>query len=108
MQKAAQEQFAKQSHRYGRGHVLENIEDVRDAGGEHFLLPQAKVLDAATGGGHTGCIWRVWGMKSRWRTSRSRCCSARRKTAAERGLTVQTRQHSAWSNSPTPMKRLIW
>ena len=31
IQRLAQEQFAKQSHRYGQGHILENVEDVRAA-----------------------------------------------------------------------------
>jgi hypothetical protein len=29
--KAAQEQFARQSHRYGQGHILEDIADVQAA-----------------------------------------------------------------------------
>ena len=31
VQQAAQEQFARRSHRYGHGHILENVEDVREA-----------------------------------------------------------------------------
>ena len=54
VQQAAQEQFARQSHRYGRGHILENVEDVR-AGIEPLGLPRgSRVLDVATGAGHTG------------------------------------------------------
>ncbi|MCI0745048.1 MAG: class I SAM-dependent methyltransferase [Verrucomicrobia subdivision 3 bacterium] len=54
IQRAAQEQFGRQSHRYGRGHILENIEDVRAAIDPLDLKPGMKALDVATGGGHTG------------------------------------------------------
>ena len=38
IQKASQEQFARQSHRYGQGHILENVADVQAALGS-FTLP---------------------------------------------------------------------
>ena len=47
VQKAAQEQFAKQSHRYGRGHVLENIEDLRSAQERVLSQLQSQVRDLA-------------------------------------------------------------
>src|SRR3954454_13751859 len=56
VQRSAQEQFARQSHRYGKGHILENVDDVR-AAVTHIPIPaRAKVLDVATGGGHTGLL----------------------------------------------------
>lgn len=54
VQRAAQEQFARQSGRYGKGHILENVADVAEALAGISLPPVADVLDVATGGGHTG------------------------------------------------------
>src|SRR4051794_8203850 len=54
IQRKAQEQFARQSQRYGRGHILENTDDVALAVGQLNLPSGARVLDVATGGGHTG------------------------------------------------------
>ena len=52
VQRASQNQFARQSDRYGKGHILENVDDVR-AALTHIAMPsQARVLDVATGGGH--------------------------------------------------------
>src|ERR1044071_9393750 len=56
VQRAAQEQFARQSDRYGKGHILENVEDVRAALAHVTLPARARVLDVATGGGHTGLL----------------------------------------------------
>lgn len=95
VQKAAQEQFAKQSHRYGRGHVLENIEDVRDAIARISPPPRAQVLDVATGGGHTGLFLAGLGHDVTLADIAQPMLERAAKAAAERGLTVQTRQHSA-------------
>ena len=57
IQRAAQEQFGKQSHRYAKGHVLENIEDVVAAAAHLHLPDQARALDIATGAGHTGLFF---------------------------------------------------
>jgi hypothetical protein len=54
VQSAAQEQFGKQSHRYGKGHILQNVEDVIAASSRMTLPTVADVLDVATGAGHTG------------------------------------------------------
>ena len=47
IQRAAQEQFARQSQRYGRGHILENVEDITAALQRMSLLPGARALDIA-------------------------------------------------------------
>jgi ubiquinone/menaquinone biosynthesis C-methylase UbiE len=95
VQKAAQEQFAKQSHRYGRGHVLENIEDVQKAVAAIPLPPGAQVLDVATGGGHTGLYLASLGHNVTLADIAQPMLERAAKTAAERGLTVQTQQHAA-------------
>src|SRR4051812_5359235 len=95
VQKAAQEQFARQSHRYGRGHILENVEDVRAALKFVRLPPKAKFLDVATGGGHTGLYLASLGHDVTLADIALPMLERAAKTAAERGLTVQTSQHAA-------------
>ena len=95
VQKAAQEQFARQSHRYGRGHILENIEDVQRALEIIRLPSRARVLDVATGGGHTGLYLASLGHDVTLADIARPMLERAAKTAAERGLTVQTREHAA-------------
>ena len=97
VQKAAQEQFGKQSHRYGKGHVLENVDDVREALNHMSLPTPAKVLDVATGGGHTGLLLASLGHDVTLADIAQPMLERVAKTAAERGLSVTTRQHSAES-----------
>src|SRR2546426_844395 len=54
IQQAAQSQFSKQSQRYGHGHILENVEDAKAATETIGLSPGSRVLDVATGAGHSG------------------------------------------------------
>jgi ubiquinone/menaquinone biosynthesis C-methylase UbiE len=95
IQHAAQEQFQKQSHRYAKGHILENTQDVA-AALEGLALPAgAEALDVATGAGHTAfCLARAG-----FRVTASDLTPAMlqrvREGAAERGLEIETRQHSA-------------
>src|SRR5437870_3474909 len=63
VQRASQEQFARRSHRYGKGHILENVDDVREAVKLMSLPQRAEVLDMATGGGHTGLFLASLGHK---------------------------------------------
>src|SRR5579884_1993896 len=95
VQKAAQEQFAKQSHRYGRGHILENVEDVRAAVEQLKLPSTARVLDVATGGGHTGLFLASLGHEVILTDIAQPMLERAAKTAAERGFKVDTRQHAA-------------
>jgi len=54
IQEAAREQFARQSHRYAKGHILEDVSDVVRAL-QHVELPaRAKFWTLATGAGNTG------------------------------------------------------
>ena len=54
IQRSAQEQFDRQSERYGRGHILADTADV--AAVLAHIRPGAgrRALDVATGAGHTG------------------------------------------------------
>src|SRR3954463_9033210 len=57
IQRASSEQFGRQSRHYAKGHVLENVDDIRAAVGYMALPAKAKVLDVATGAGHTGLFF---------------------------------------------------
>jgi ubiquinone/menaquinone biosynthesis C-methylase UbiE len=95
VQQAAQEQFARQSHRYGQGHILENIEDVRIAIASLELPAKARVLDLATGGGHTGLYLASLGHEVALADIAQPMLERAARAAVERGLSVQTRQHAA-------------
>jgi SAM-dependent methyltransferase len=95
VQLAAREQFARQSHRYGRGHVLENVEDVARALQFISLPAKARVLDVATGAGHTGLYLAGLGHDLTLGDIAEPMLERAAKTAAGRGLPVQTRQHPA-------------
>lgn len=95
IQRASQEQFARQSDRYGRGHILQNVDDVR-AALAHLALPQrADVLDVATGGGHTGIFFASLGHHVTLSDLTPAMLERASALARERGCSVHTRQHSA-------------
>ncbi len=95
IQLAAQQQFDRQSERYGKGHVLSDISDVRDALGRLTWLKPGRALDVATGAGHTGLYLASVG----WQVTLADISAAMLErvsaTAHERGLHVETRQHAA-------------
>src|SRR5437762_11918476 len=95
IQRAAQEQFARQSARYGRGHILENIDDVAAALKEIPLPEKAAVLDVATGGGHTGLYLASLGHDVTLADLVQPMLERAARAAAERGLRVQTCLHPA-------------
>ena len=95
IQRAAQEQFGKQSERYGRGHILEEVEDVEAAIQPLNLKAGCTVLDVATGGGHTGLYLAGLGHHVTLADIAEPMLERAAKTAFERGLSVQTRQHAA-------------
>lgn len=95
IQLAAQEQFAKQSTRYGRGHILENIADVEAALAPLNLPAGLTALDVATGGGHTGVYLASLGHKVTVTDIAEPMLRRASELAASRGLSVETRQHPA-------------
>jgi ubiquinone/menaquinone biosynthesis C-methylase UbiE len=95
VQKASQKQFARQSHRYGRGHILENVQDITAALRSVTLPKPAKVLDVATGAGHTGLYIASLGHQVTLADIAQPMLERARQTARERGLEVETRQHPA-------------
>jgi ubiquinone/menaquinone biosynthesis C-methylase UbiE len=95
VQQAAQEQFARQSRNYGRSHILADVSDL-EAALEGVALPsRARVLDVATGGGHTGLHLASLGHDVICTDLAAPMLERVQEAARERGLTVQTRQHPA-------------
>jgi len=95
IQHAAQEQFQKQSHRYARGHILENTQDL-SAALEGIAIPAGgEALDVATGAGHAAfCLARA-GLRVTASDLTPAMLQRVREGAAERGLDIRTREHSA-------------
>jgi SAM-dependent methyltransferase len=95
VQQAAADQFSKQSHRYGKGHILEDVSDL-GAALEHLQLPaRARVLDVATGGGHTGLFFASLGHVVTLADISTAMLQRATELAAARGLSVTTQQHPA-------------
>lgn len=95
VQRAAQEQFAKQSRRYGAGHILADVSDVTAALESLPLPTPSRVLDVATGAGHTGLYLASLGHEVSCADLTDPMLERVREAAAERGLRVETRQHPA-------------
>jgi ubiquinone/menaquinone biosynthesis C-methylase UbiE len=97
IQRTAQEHFDRQSDRYGQGHILSDVSDVKDALGRLTWLKPGRALDVATGAGHTGLCLADGG----WQVTLADLSTAmleRASAAAQRrGLRVETRQHAAES-----------
>lgn len=93
-QRAAQEQFSKQSTRYGKGHILENVADVEEAAALLTLpIPAARVLDVACGAGHTGLYFAAQGHAVTCADLSPAMLQRTREAAATRGLNIETREH---------------
>ena len=95
VQQAAQEQFARQSRNYGRSHILADVSDVAAALEKIPLPPRARVLDVATGAGHTGLHLASLGHDVTCADIAAPMLDRVREAAQERGLVVETRQHPA-------------
>jgi len=94
-QRAAQEQFSKQSQRYGKGHILENVQDVAEALGYIRLPERALVLDVACGAGHTGLHLASLGHTVTCADLSPAMLERTRENAIARNLTIETAQHPA-------------
>lgn len=95
IQRAASDQFARQSHRYGKGHILEDVTDVVAALDGIALPARARVLDVATGGGHTGLHLASLGHDVTLSDLTDAMLDRARELAESRGLSVKTVRHSA-------------
>lgn len=95
VQQAASEQFGRQSHRYGKGHILEDVADVQAALQGITLPTRARVLDVATGAGHTGLLLARLGHEVTLSDLTGPMLQRAREAALERGLSVHFCQHPA-------------
>lgn len=95
VQNAAREQFGRQSGRYGSGHILENVDDIREAIEGLSLAQPSRVLDVATGGGHTGLFFASLGHEVTLADIAEPMLERAAASARERGLRVTTRCHAA-------------
>jgi len=95
IQLAAQQQFDRQSERYGKGHILSDVSDVRDALGHLDWLKPGRALDVATGAGHTGLYLASVGWQVTLADISGNMLERVAATAREHGLHVETRQHAA-------------
>src|SRR4051794_104373 len=95
IQQAAQEQFARQSTKYGAGHILADVSDVQAALETITLPPRAQVLDVACGAGHTGLHLASLGHDVTLSDLAEPMLERVREAAESRGLSIQTRQHAA-------------
>ena len=94
IQQKAQEQFDRQSAKYGKGHILADVSDV-DAIVKRLNRPVGKALDVSTGGGHTGLYLASQGWQVTLADISAAMLENARVTATERGLSVDTRLHAA-------------
>lgn len=94
-QLAARDQFARQSQHYGKGHVLQRVDDLEAALPWLRLPASATVLDVATGGGHTGLFFAKLGHQVTVSDLTQSMLDNAAQAAAELGLAVSTRLHPA-------------
>ncbi|HYF36325.1 MAG TPA: class I SAM-dependent methyltransferase, partial [Prosthecobacter sp.] len=95
VQRASQEQFARQSRHYGQGHILEKVGDIEAALQDLDLPPRARVLDVATGAGHTGLFFASLGHDVTLSDIAAPMLTTAEETAAKRGIKVTTQTHPA-------------
>lgn len=93
-QEAARTQFDKQSHRYGKSHILADVSDV-DALLALVDSRPGVALDIATGGGHTGLRLAELGWKVTCADIAQGMLDRVSEGANERGLSIETRLHPA-------------
>lgn len=95
IQLASQRQFASRSSNYGAGHILADVRDVESALAHTRLPAIARVLDVATGGGHTGLHLASLGHSVTLADLTAQMLERASEAAAARGLQVEVRQHPA-------------
>lgn len=94
-QRAAQEQFDRQSERYGRSHLLADTSDI-DATVRRLDLPaRGRALDIATGGGHCGLWLARKGFLVTLADVSQRMLENASRLLDEEGYLCETRQHPA-------------
>lgn len=94
---ASREQFDRRAACYGTAHILNDTSDVADALRELDSAGAAldPALDVATGAGHTAVHLASRGLRVTAADLSSSMLAQTARLVAERGVTVQTEQHSA-------------
>jgi ubiquinone/menaquinone biosynthesis C-methylase UbiE len=95
IQQASQAQFDRQSSRYGKTHILAQVDDVEKGLEKVPASSGKKALDVATGGGHTGLYLAAHGYEVTLADLAEGMLKQASLLAAERGLSVEVRQHAA-------------
>jgi ubiquinone/menaquinone biosynthesis C-methylase UbiE len=96
LQESARAQFDRQSARYGKGHILAQVDDVDAALAQVPPAgPAATALDVATGAGHTAMRLAEKGYAVIAADLAAGMLEQTRLGAAEKGLKLETRQHAA-------------
>jgi len=94
-QRAARDQFGRQSARYGKGHILADTSDVEAALRRIDLPHPADVLDLATGAGHTGLHLAALGHRVTLADLAQPMLDEALRRASEEGVRVDHRLHAA-------------
>lgn len=92
IQRSAQAQFDRQSSRYGKDHILSDTSDVAEI---IRHVKGTRALDVATGAGHTGLYLASQGWDVTLADISTAMLETAQTAAQERGLRVETRQHTA-------------
>ena len=96
VQESAAHQFGRQSHRYGKGHILSDVSDLANALNQISPLEQPlKVLDVATGAGHTGLYLAGLGHEVTCADIAQPMLDRVTEAAQEQNLRVRTHLHAA-------------
>jgi len=95
IQQVVRDQFARQSQRYGKSHILADVADVEAALRHIPLASRARVLDVAAGAGHTGLYLAGLGHDVTLSDLAEPMLQRVAEAAAARGLTVKLREHPA-------------
>jgi ubiquinone/menaquinone biosynthesis C-methylase UbiE len=95
IQRSSQEQFDRQSDRYGKTHILADTSDVAELLKHVPPRPTKRALDVATGGGHTGLFLAEHGWTVTLADISASMLDRAAALADERGLHVETKQHAA-------------
>lgn len=95
IQSASAEQFGRRSHRYGKDHILADVSDVEAALSRIHLSAPIRVLDVATGAGHTGLHCASLGHDVTCADIAQPMLDRVEESARERGLRVATCRHPA-------------
>ncbi len=95
VQKAARDQFEKQSDRYGKSHILANTDDVAAGLAGITFPPQARALDVAAGGGHTAVFLAGIGLEVTASDISAAMLDNARQLGAEKGFSIATSLNEA-------------